>query len=238
MIAADYIDKLIIDIYRGKYSPKRLPKSLYQKYVDLFTDSFNKDAKGFEPDFKKSIYENIRLFSGAKTFQYTYATTELIYKNGKVVPFAEFKQNAMQVSNLYNETYLKVEYDFASTQAEIIQTWLEETEVNDYLEYVAVLDSKTSEICKHLDGIVRHKNDSFWQTHAPLNHYRCRCTLIGAYKEDQTSKSKVNKAIKDSNVSKEMQFNPALAKKVFPPDHAYFNVPKMYKADASKNFGL
>jgi SPP1 gp7 family putative phage head morphogenesis protein len=238
MFENGYIDKLITDIYRGKYSLKRLPKSLYDIYVAHFTKAFETGIDEVEKDFRKSIYQNIRLFSGAKTFQYTYATVDLIYKEGKVVPFAEFKEQAMQVHRLYNETYLKTEYEFANTQAEIIQTWNDETSVNDYLEYVAVLDSKTSEICRPLDGIIRHKNDPFWQTHSPLNHYRCRCTLIGADGEKPSTKAQANAAMKASKVSKELQFNPALAKQIFPTDHGYFDVPKMYKTDLKKNFGL
>jgi len=238
MFAGDYIDELISDIYRGKYSLKKLPKSLYEAYVKTFNKAYDDVPTLTTKLFDQSIYKNIRLFSGAKTFQYSYSTIDLLYVDGKVVPFDVFKENAKQIFKQYNETYLKTEYGFAQSQAELIQTWNEETEVNDYLEYVAVLDSKTSDICSHLDGIIRKKSDSFWVTHSPLNHYRCRCTLIGADGETPSTKAKVDKAIKDSNVPKDMQYNAALMGKVFSPDHAYFTVPKLYKGDLKKNFGL
>jgi len=238
MFEGDYIDQLITDIYRGKYSLKKLPKSLYEAYVKTFNKAYDSVPALTSKAFDESIYKNIRLFSGAKTFQYSYATIDILYKDGKVLPFDVFKENAKQIFNQYNETYLKTEYGFAQTQAEFIQSWNEETEVNDYLEYVAVLDSKTSDICKHLDGIVRKKTDSFWMTHSPLNHYNCRCTLIGADGEKPSTKTTVDKAIKDSNVPKEMQYNAAMIGKLFSPEHPYFTVPKLYKKDLANNFGL
>jgi len=238
MFENDYIDALLMDIYKGKYSLKKLPKSLYSQYVKLFTKSYDDVPTLTSKRFDESVYKNIRLFSGAKTFQYSYSTIDILYKDGKLLPFDVFKENARQIFKQYNETYLKTEYGFVQTQAELIQTWNEETGVNEYLEYVAVLDSKTSPICKHLDGIIRKKTDPFWMTHAPLNHYNCRCTLIGADGETPSTKKAVEKAIRDSNVPKEMQYNAAMIGKVFSPDHPYFTVPKLYKKDLANNFGL
>jgi SPP1 gp7 family putative phage head morphogenesis protein len=189
--------------------------------------------------FEESIYNNIRLFSGAKTFQYSYATIGNLYNEaGELLSLAEFIDKGKVTFSLYNETWLKTEYEFALAQAEAIKTWNEETAANDYLEYSAVLDSKTSIVCKPLDGIVRHKNDPFWITHSPLNHYNCRCLLIGSDGSGLSSKKEVNKAIKESNVPKEMQYNPALVAQIFDKSHPYFTVPQLYKSDLKKNFGL
>ena len=62
--------------------------------------------------------------------------------------------------------------------------------------------------------------------------------MIGADGETPSTKARVDKAIRDSNVPKDMQYNPALMGKVFSPDHPYFTVPKLYKGDLKNNFGL
>lgn len=46
-----------------------------------------------------------------------------------------------------------------------------------YLMFDAVLDSRTSDICKPLDGTVLPNDDAFWLTHLPPLHHRCRSSL-------------------------------------------------------------
>lgn len=46
-----------------------------------------------------------------------------------------------------------------------------------YLMYDAVLDSRTSELCRTLDGTVLEAEDPFWETHHPPLHHRCRSGL-------------------------------------------------------------
>lgn len=40
--------------------------------------------------------------------------------------------------------------------------------------YDAILDSRTTPICRELDGIVLDQEDHFWDTHIPPLHHRCR----------------------------------------------------------------
>lgn len=46
-----------------------------------------------------------------------------------------------------------------------------------YLRYVTINDSRTSQCCRALSGIIRKVDDPFWATHTPPNHHRCRSTL-------------------------------------------------------------
>ncbi len=46
------------------------------------------------------------------------------------------------------------------------------------LEYSAILDSRTTEICEELDGHVHPADDDFWTTYSPPNHFNCRSILI------------------------------------------------------------
>lgn len=47
-----------------------------------------------------------------------------------------------------------------------------------FLEYVAIDDSRTTEICSALDGIRLPPDDPFWKTHYPPNHFNCRSQVI------------------------------------------------------------
>jgi len=43
-----------------------------------------------------------------------------------------------------------------------------------YLVYNAILDERTTKLCRSLDGVVRPKDDPFWERFMPPNHHACR----------------------------------------------------------------
>ncbi len=49
----------------------------------------------------------------------------------------------------------------------------------DFLRFTAVLDNRTTEICRSLDGTMLSKDNDFWKTHSPPLHANCRSTLVG-----------------------------------------------------------
>lgn len=53
------------------------------------------------------------------------------------------------------------------------------------MEYSAILDSRTTEICTQLDGHQHGKNSEFWETYAPPNHFQCRSLLIPITQDDE-----------------------------------------------------
>lgn len=54
-------------------------------------------------------------------------------------------------------------------------------------EYSAILDSRTTQICQHLDGKVHDSGSDIWNTHRPPNHYNCRSILIPVTEVDKWS---------------------------------------------------
>ena len=52
------------------------------------------------------------------------------------------------------------------------------------LEYSAVMDSRTTQICQHLDGHVHSTDSDVWQNNRPPNHYNCRSLLIPVTQTD------------------------------------------------------
>lgn len=45
-------------------------------------------------------------------------------------------------------------------------------------EFTAILDDRTTDICRPLDGVKRPKDDPFWNRFNPPNHYNCRSTTL------------------------------------------------------------
>jgi SPP1 gp7 family putative phage head morphogenesis protein len=46
------------------------------------------------------------------------------------------------------------------------------------LEYSAILDDRTTEICRHLDGRVYPADSPAWDGYKPPNHFNCRSLLV------------------------------------------------------------
>jgi hypothetical protein len=111
-----------------------------------------------------------------------------------------------------------------------------------YLEYKAVIDSKTSEICKPLDGVILKVDDPFWSKYSPLNHFNCRCTIkkLDKYTDKLTTNpDRMAEITKELNVPKEFQMNSGKDGYIFnPKEHPYFKVAPKDKANAGVNFGL
>jgi SPP1 gp7 family putative phage head morphogenesis protein len=53
-----------------------------------------------------------------------------------------------------------------------------------YWRYEAVVDSRTSEICRPCDGVILDADSSWWRTHYPPMHPNCRCQVT-TLTEDQ-----------------------------------------------------
>jgi len=64
-----------------------------------------------------------------------------------------------------------------------------------YLMYDAINDSRVRPTHLAMDGIIRPADDPFWQTHAPLNGYRCRCRLINLSEKQAQRRSGENKGL-------------------------------------------
>lgn len=47
-----------------------------------------------------------------------------------------------------------------------------------YLMFSAVMDDRTTTVCRARNGIIRPVDDAFWATNSPQLHHRCRSVLI------------------------------------------------------------
>ncbi len=56
------------------------------------------------------------------------------------------------------------------------------------LEYVAVEDSRTTQICRRLDGTRLPPDDPFWSIYTPPNHFRCRSSVRAIFKHSGEGK--------------------------------------------------
>ena len=247
-------------MYTGKITSRILPKTLYEAIANHLKDAIyegygtsyssltgKKMPPGYttkDRDLLREIRTNIYLFSAAKTYQQVRdMSSALISDKGTVVPFKEFREKAEQTYDMYNKVWLRTEYDTAIGQAQAARKWQEierNVDVLPMLEYSAVLDKRTSDICRPLDGIIAPVGDPIWKKVAPLNHFNCRCMLLPLAEGKKTSDAVKKKKVAEVEGMMETLFlnNPGQSGYVFTKDHPYFDVAPKDKEFAKRNFDL
>lgn len=99
--------------------------------------------------------------------------------------YAEFKKNAkdlLETKGYYTREdgsawRLETIYRTNMQSAYMAGRYHQMVDVADsfpYWEMISIIDIKTSDTCKGINGIIRPANDEFWKTNYPPRHYRCR----------------------------------------------------------------
>lgn len=255
-----FVQQLFRNIYKSRITQRVLPRMLYEAIANHLKDAIyegygvtwdklnaKKLPNGYttkDKDLLREIRTNIYLFSAAKTYQQVREmSSALISDKGTIVPFKEFREKAEQTYTLFNKVWLQTEYDTAIGQAQAARKWQEiekNAELFPLLEYSAVIDKRTSEICRPLDGIIAPVNDPIWKKVSPLNHFNCRCLLLPLSEGKATAAGTKNAKVKEVEGMMEPLFkmNPGIEGYVFSPDHPYFDVAPKDKKLAQKNFNL
>jgi SPP1 gp7 family putative phage head morphogenesis protein len=241
------IDALIKGVYNGTITSRDLPVDLYNAISEKLLSALGTIEATTSQSLLNELSENIYMFSGAKVYQQIQEISLLANKD-TVKSFASFRDEALAVYNQYNVNWLETEYKTAIGQAQMAERWEQIEAQRDelpYLQYSAVIDKNTSEMCKPLDGVCLPIDDKFWSKNTPLNHFNCRCTVIqrdatDAKKAGITSQKKADQAT--AEISKErhplFEGNSGKDRLIYNKQHPYFEVPPADKEFAKTNFGL
>ncbi len=57
------------------------------------------------------------------------------------------------------------------------------------MEYSAILDERTTQICQELDGHIHDKDSEIWTNYRPPNHHNCRSVLVPVTRNDTWTES-------------------------------------------------
>src|SRR4051812_1145913 len=113
--------RILKGIYRGTITEEKLPKKLYEATYKELSKGVNKGAIGGGKALKAELKENINFFSAAKTHTQIKDVRFSMFengKNGKKIPFKDFKEIAKQKMGVYNGAYLDAEVETAIGQAQ------------------------------------------------------------------------------------------------------------------------
>lgn len=247
MFDEDYIDQLIKDIFNGIITIESLPISLYTSISEKLLSAFELIEEKPSIALLNELTENIYMFSGAKVYQQINEIS-LLGNNEMIKSFSDFKKEALKIYEQYNKNWLQTEYSTTIAQGQNVVRWQQiedQKKTLPYLEYSAVIDKNTSDICRPLDGIILPVDDKFWNKNTPANHWNCRCTLLqhdrfDATEKGITEKSKADEIEKEMDDKRQPLFsnNVGKDKVIFSKEHPYFDVAKEHKELAKNNFNL
>ena len=94
--------------------------------------------------------------------------------------FERFLNDVQQIDERYNRHYLRAEYNFAHSSAQMAAKWEEFEKHGDryLLQYRTANDGKVRPAHAALHNVTLEKSDPFWEEFLPPNGWNCRCTVV------------------------------------------------------------
>jgi len=172
-----------------------------------------------------NLQKNVWQFSCAKNYQELKdLSLALVDDNGKIRSFSDFVEKATKITVKQNG-WLQTEYNQAIIGAESASRWSEMENDNAVVNliYRTVGDSYVRDEHQLLDGVVRPKNDAWWNINYPPNGWGCRCAAEADFFSQITPTNQL------PNVTIPPMFRQNLAKAglIFPKGHPYFkDIPR------------
>jgi len=217
--------------YKRKYADAGISRALYQHNYRTLLKAVEKGMKKDfgkiklgTPDweFTQNLKYNIAVFAAFKNHDETMTIASLLTdKTGKIRPWKDFKEEALKVSQKYNVTHLKAEYNRAQSSARAAKDWQRyqnRKSLYPNLRYVATKDERTRDDHMALDGAVYPIDHSFWDTYYPPNDWGCRCR-VEPTADDEVSRTEIT-------IKPDFKNNPGKTARIFTPDHKYIRDAK------------
>ena len=238
------IERIAKGLHNGTIKPEALNAGLInQTYNDLASSTahgWGKDWVKFGNDIGQdktvlSIQKNIFRFSGAKTYAQLKEFNELLYKDGQLRTYNEFKDDVLKVNKRYNKNYLQAEHQTARQAGHHGRNWHQYQKDKDLfpnLEYRTVADERVREEHSTLHKIVKAIDDPFWDTYYPPNGWRCRCYVV------QTTGNPTKGNTNNHSIKPEFRVNVGKTGTVYSEKHPFFAIASSSGKEVQNAFEL
>lgn len=210
---------LFEDYIKEIFGTREISSENQQKAIQLYYDTFSKGVdigyspkpEMYDPALAHSLKYNIAQFSAFKETSFRKQLENALVKDGKIVPWSEFKKIADSLNIDYNRRWLETEYHHTVAVANMAEKWQDfEADADLYpnLKIVTAGDARVRDTHRVLDGVILPVNHPFWKIHIPPFDWGCRCTII------QTDEDADEKA-PNFKFKEEFSHNPYYSGKVF-----------------------
>jgi len=152
-------------------------------------------------------------------------------KDGTLRTFAQFRSEALQLSDKYNKNWLQAEYQTAVIGSQSAARWLDYAKRGGSLILRSQRDGRVRDAHKLYDGAQYPVDHPFWDTWYPPNGWRCRCFVV--WRREATTKEP--EGLPENNP---FPNNPGKTGMVFPDSLPYFEVEPQHAEAAADFFGL
>ena len=178
---------------------------------------------------RRRLQRSNHIFSGMKTFhELNEAFPSIIDEDGNKKPFERFLNDVRAIDHTYNENYLRAEYNFVTTSAEMAAKWEQFMEDGDRynLQYRTQKDDRVRPEHAVLDGVTLPPSDPFWEEFYAPNGWNCRCNVVQVRKS-KYAETPHDEAMRLGNTALQrdtkgiFRFNPGIERKTFPDYNPY-----------------
>ena len=175
--------KVVFNQKGGSFSIDIMADSKVQNLIEAHTEVLNRNIQRLEMSdtMRKRLTRSNYIFSGMKTFhELNEAFPSLLDSNGNRKTFEAFLNDVRKIDNTYNSNYLRAEYNFVQSSAEMAAKWEQFSEDGDRynLQYRTANDGKVRPEHAALNGVTLPPSDPFWEEYYPPNGWNCRCTVV------------------------------------------------------------
>ena len=190
---------------------------------------------------RKRLTRSNYIFSGMKTFhELNEAFPSLLDENGNRKTFEQFLNDVRKIDETYNHNYLRAEFNFVQSSAEMAAKWERFMEDGDRynLQYRTAADGKVRPEHASMHGITLPPSDSFWEEFYPPNGWNCRCTVVQVRKSKYpTTAHDEAIALGELGTGKDtkgiFRFNPGKEEKAM-PDYNPYTIRRCKDCDIAK----
>ena len=154
-----------------------------QKFIDAHAGVLDSTFQKVEMSdaMRRRLTRSNYIFSGMKTFhELNEAFPSLLDENGERKTFERFLNDVRKIDSTYNSNYLRAEYNFVQSSAEMAAKWERFMEDGDRynLQYRTAGDGKVRPEHAALNGVTLPPSDTFWEEYYPPNGWNCRCNVV------------------------------------------------------------
>lgn len=227
----------------AQFSVEILREKPVQDFIDAHAQvldaAFSQTA--MSDRMRQRLQQSDYIFSGIKTFhELNEAFPSLVDESGNRKPFEQFLNDVRKIDETYNKNYLRAEYNFVQSSAEMAGKWEQIEQDGDRynLQYRTAGDSKVRPEHAALNGVTLPPSDPFWQTYYPPNGWNCRCTVVQVRKtkypvtpHEDAMKRGAEATGKDTRGI--FQFNAGMEQKTF-PDYNPYTIKRCRDCDIAK----
>jgi hypothetical protein len=200
------IESVALSVFQGKLNSGELSPELYDIYIAEFMQALHEGYGGTLLNFTSgsqdaemliALQNSARVFAAHKDTQIIQAlNAALLDDKGDLKPWAQFRQDALQIHADWNVTWLKTEYTQALLSAQAARKWVAieaQRDLFPLLRYRTVGDANVRDSHRALEGITLPIEHEFWNTQYPPNGWLCRCFVNQVEEgEEITPESELN----------------------------------------------